>query len=82
MLGQWRCLMYAPERQGAKELMYVCLNLVVIASLMNVAGTNTAGETKLAAHHLSAAVKLFTSTLCSRFSVVLVPIRSGARIAG
>jgi len=39
LLGQWRCLMYAPERQGAKELMYVCLNLVVIASLMNVAGT-------------------------------------------
>jgi hypothetical protein len=38
LLGQWRCLMYAPERQGARELMYVCLNLVVIASLMNVAG--------------------------------------------
>jgi hypothetical protein len=38
LLGQWRCLMYAPERQGARELMYVCLNLVIIASLMNVAG--------------------------------------------
>jgi hypothetical protein len=35
--SQWRCLTYAPERQGARELMYVCLNLVVIASLMNVA---------------------------------------------
>src|SRR5262249_15632869 len=38
LLGQWRSLMYAPERQGARELMYVCINLVIIASIMNVAG--------------------------------------------
>jgi hypothetical protein len=49
LLGQWRCLMYAPERQGARELMYVCLNLVIIASLMNVAGAALDGAGTYAA---------------------------------
>ena len=30
LAGQWRCLMYAPERQNAKELMYLCLNSVFL----------------------------------------------------
>src|SRR5262249_24290563 len=49
LLGQWRCLMYAPERQGARELMYVCLNLVVVASLMNVGGAVLDGDRMYAA---------------------------------
>ena len=55
LLGQWRCLMYAPERQGARELMYVCLNLVIIASLMNVAGAVLDGAGTYAALRQGAA---------------------------
>jgi hypothetical protein len=46
--GQWRCLTYAPERQNAKELMYVCLNCVVVASLLNVVGICLGGPQALA----------------------------------
>jgi hypothetical protein len=38
LAGQWRCLMYAPERQNAKELMYICLYCVFLASALNVLG--------------------------------------------
>jgi hypothetical protein len=38
LCGQWRCLMYAPQSQSAKELMYVCLYCVVVAALLNLAG--------------------------------------------
>jgi hypothetical protein len=38
LTGQWRCLMYAPQRQNAKELMYLCLNGVFLASVLNVVG--------------------------------------------
>jgi hypothetical protein len=38
LTGQWRCLMYAPERQKAKELMYLCLNCVFLAMALNVMG--------------------------------------------
>jgi hypothetical protein len=38
LAGQWRCLMYSPERQHAKELMYLCINCVFIASGLNVVG--------------------------------------------
>jgi len=37
LIGHWRCLMYAPERQNAKELMYLCINSVFLASILNVA---------------------------------------------
>jgi hypothetical protein len=38
LIGQWRCLMYSPQSENAKELMYVCLNCVVVASLLNIGG--------------------------------------------
>jgi hypothetical protein len=38
LAGQWRCLMYAPQRQNAKELMYLCLNCVFLALALNVLG--------------------------------------------
>jgi hypothetical protein len=38
LVGQWRCLMYAPQRQKAKELMYICLNCVFLALAFNVLG--------------------------------------------
>src|SRR5262245_48664755 len=38
LAGQWRCLMHAPQRHSAKELMYVCVTTVLVASLLNVAG--------------------------------------------
>jgi hypothetical protein len=48
LCGQWRCLMYAPQRQNAKELMYVCLNCVVVASMLNVVGVCLSGPQALA----------------------------------
>jgi hypothetical protein len=44
LAGQWRCLMYAPERHSAKELMYICINAVLIASLLNLVGVWVDGE--------------------------------------
>jgi hypothetical protein len=38
LLGQWRCMMHAPQRQKAKELMYICLNCVFLAMALNVFG--------------------------------------------
>jgi hypothetical protein len=31
LAGQWRCLGHAPERHGAKALMYACLNCLVLS---------------------------------------------------
>jgi hypothetical protein len=36
--GQWRCLMYAPPRHSAKELMYICVNCLLIGFGLNVFG--------------------------------------------
>jgi hypothetical protein len=49
LTGQWRCLMYAPQTQNAKELMYVCINCIVIGSLLNVAGVYLDGGRTYAA---------------------------------
>jgi hypothetical protein len=49
LTGQWRCLMYAPERQSAKELMYLCLNCVFLASGLNVLGVILDGGRSYAA---------------------------------
>jgi hypothetical protein len=38
LAGQWRCLMYAPPRHSAKELMYVCVNCLLIGFALNVLG--------------------------------------------
>lgn len=38
LAGQWRCLMYAPQRQHSKELMYICVNLVLLGLILNGAG--------------------------------------------
>jgi hypothetical protein len=37
LIGQWRCLMHAPERQGAKELMLVCITCIIGGSLLTLA---------------------------------------------
>jgi hypothetical protein len=49
LAGQWRCLMYAPERQNAKELMYVCINMVFLASVLNMAAIYVDGGRTYAA---------------------------------
>jgi hypothetical protein len=49
LAGQWHCLMYAPPRQSAKEQMYVCINAVLIACLLNVAGVWADGDRAYAA---------------------------------
>ncbi len=36
--GQWRCLMYAPQRHNAKELMYVCFHCLIVGSFLNGIG--------------------------------------------
>jgi len=38
LVGQWHCLMYSPQAQHAKELMYVCFNCLLLASLLNGLG--------------------------------------------
>ncbi len=38
LVGQWHCLMYSPQTQHAKEMMYVCFNCVLMASLLNGLG--------------------------------------------
>ncbi len=38
LFGQWRCLMYSPQHQHAKEVMYVCFTLVLLGSLLNGVG--------------------------------------------
>jgi hypothetical protein len=48
LAGQWRCLMYAPGRQNAKELMYLCLNCVFLALALNVLGVILEGSNSYA----------------------------------
>ena len=36
--GQWRCLMYAPQRHNAKELMYICFHCLIVGSILNGIG--------------------------------------------
>jgi hypothetical protein len=38
MLGHWRCVIHAPQQKSGRMLMYTCLNLVVLASVMYVLG--------------------------------------------
>jgi hypothetical protein len=38
LLGQWLCLMYAPQGGGAKEWIYVCFTCVVMSLGLTVAG--------------------------------------------
>jgi hypothetical protein len=49
LVGQWHCLMYSPQAQHAKELMYVCFNCVLMASLMNGLGAYLDGGSTYAA---------------------------------
>jgi hypothetical protein len=49
LAGQWHCLMYAPQTQSAKELMYVSLNCVLVGAGMNVAGVWLGGGELLGA---------------------------------
>jgi hypothetical protein len=37
LLGTWRCLMHAPQRHGAKELLFACLNSLVLGPGLLVA---------------------------------------------
>jgi hypothetical protein len=43
LAGEWRCLMHAPHRQGVKELMLVCINCVLVESLLSLAGVFVSG---------------------------------------
>jgi hypothetical protein len=36
--GQWRCLMYAPQRSNAKELIYICFHCLIVGSVLNGIG--------------------------------------------
>jgi hypothetical protein len=38
LAGQWHCLMYAPQGQHAKELMYACFHCVLLGSILSAAG--------------------------------------------
>ena len=38
LAGQWRCLMYAPQRHSAKELMYICFHCLLVGSLLSAIG--------------------------------------------
>jgi hypothetical protein len=49
LAGQWRCLMYAPQRGSAKELIYVCLHCVLIGSVLNGVGAYLDGGKTYAA---------------------------------
>jgi MFS family permease len=49
LAGQWRCLMHAPERNSAKEVMYVCFICLLIGSGLNVAGAYLDGGKTYAA---------------------------------
>jgi hypothetical protein len=51
LLGQWRCLMYASERQNAKELIYVSLQCLLFGGLLHAIGVCLDGaETQGALH--------------------------------
>ena len=49
LVGQWRCLMYAPTHQNARELMYVCINCLAISSITNAIGLYLEGLNTYAA---------------------------------
>jgi len=38
LAGQWRCLMYAPHRHGAKEFMYVSFHCLIVGAVLNAFG--------------------------------------------
>jgi hypothetical protein len=44
LLGQWRCLMHAPQRQNAKELMLVCFLCVLVCSACSLIGAVFDGQ--------------------------------------
>ena len=49
LLGQWLCLMYAPQGGGAKESIYVCFTCVLAASALTAAGAYLDGDRACAA---------------------------------
>jgi hypothetical protein len=49
LLGQWRCLMYAPQGGSAKELIYVCFTCVLVASALTATGVYLDGDRVYAA---------------------------------
>jgi hypothetical protein len=49
LVGQWHCLMYSPQAQHAKELMYVCFNCLLLGSLLNGLGAYLDGGRAYAA---------------------------------
>ncbi|MCI0464191.1 MAG: hypothetical protein L0Z62_45230 [Gemmataceae bacterium] len=49
LCGQWRCLMYAPQAEHSKELMYICLNCVILGSILKVTGLFLGGSEVYAA---------------------------------
>src|SRR5262249_32011603 len=49
LTGQWHCLKYAPQHQHAKELMYICVNCVLLGSVLNVIGAYLDGARTYAA---------------------------------
>jgi hypothetical protein len=50
LLGQWRCLMYAPQQQAAKEVMLVCITCLGLGSLFSFAA-GVAGAVPLFGAH-------------------------------
>jgi hypothetical protein len=73
LAGQWLCLMYAPQRQNSKELMYVCFSLLLFGSLLSAAGVYLDGARLYAALHEGTAELDFKkpATLLVLSSVVL-----------
>lgn len=51
LVGQWRCLMYASERENAKELMYVSVYCLLFGGLLHGAGVCLDGGEAYAALH-------------------------------
>jgi hypothetical protein len=52
LMGQWRCLQHAPQRENAKEVMLICFTSVVICSGLSLVGSI------LGAEDISAALRL------------------------
>jgi hypothetical protein len=49
LLGQWHCLMYAPQGHHAKELIYICFNCLLVGSALNAVGAYLDGARTYAA---------------------------------
>ncbi len=49
MLGEWRCMMYAPPRHSAREVMYVCFNSLLASAVLNCVGVYLEGGQTYAA---------------------------------